>query len=1241
MVNKASNKLNLILEILSFALRKITSPKAIVLLLRDYALLNSEKSFFCRDYYLENNQDVKEKSSDPLLHFLTKGWGEGRNPCPYFDVNYYLKQHLDVKRSGINPLSHYVNTGWREGRNPSPDLDTKEFIAVNPEILTNKIHPLVHYSNLETDQQSNQAQPLNRLGFGKSKYILNRPLVVIIPIFLANQSAIDVFSLLVRSIVESYPTGNDLLRFMFIDDSSPLKRAEKILIDEGCVGREDVVFIENNTNLGFVQTVNKGFMLVSDNSDFVILNSDTEIHGPIFECLQSLCYRYKNIASVTPLSNRATIASLENWPYGSDAIYELKASEIATMVNSIQLLSPYIQAPTGHGFCMYIAGEVMSRVGVFDEKSFGKGYGEENDWSIRAIKQGYKHLISTECYVHHHESKSFGASQRENLQELNSETLIQKHPFYNELIQYYLNSNPLKNYRILLKILLLAQRKKEENLSTICFVLHDSYSNQYGGVQQHIRQMVDYLCTEDNMEVFVFSPTAFRSEDYSIHFFKHSENHILEKLDRGSALNILNTLNNRIDYLHVHNTYGLHCSFIDWITHIEVKKKMITVHDYHLFCHNPFLMNEQNEFCFSKIGTLDCKAKECCRDGKQENDFFRTFDRVFVPSENCASYIKQLAPEIGESKVTILPLFLSFQDKIISNPASCNELNAKSKIKNIVFLGSLYPHKGGELFLSALDSLRKLGYCSYVWGQVQPSWIEKCEDQQLPVISYNNWSGLDELGSQYGAHIAVMPSLCAETFSYTMYEALFILEIPIVVGEFGNPADVVNTFKVGEITVGSDVNGFIQAIEKIDKDYDKYKERVRQFKKKYLNDFGIEIFMTDYYKCFSEKKLYKLQAEDKFVSTNFFEPPSLRTGLDIMNRSAFIQIKNDLKVLVVQGLAAENPPSFYRVENPVHFLKRSGCEVEICTLDNLPKGNGKYDIVYLSRTPWTQDLALFCEKIKLNKIPLVLDVDDLIFHSNFLENFYFLGKHEDKTKEYKNLLSGLEKTFKAVDYLIGSTPRIVYEAEKLGKTAVCCRNVLLQKHLQLYPKLFQSRPKSKRKLIGYFSGSSTHDTDFAYLHSVLEDILRRDKEVELLIMGFIGECRLTEKYSSRIIVKPFESYENYLLNMRECKVIVAPIAEINNFSNSKSNIKFLEAASVGTPIISSPIDEMNKAIIQGNTGWIASTHSEWQRYLQIALSGEFAEYVGECANQNVMQNFNGESSDFHKVLQAITECHHE
>ncbi|WP_316896584.1 hypothetical protein [Pseudodesulfovibrio indicus] len=102
-------------------------------------------SNFSPAYYLESNPDVAESGTDPLAHYIFRGWKEGRNPSPFFDVAYYLANNPDVAESGAEPLEHYLRYGAKEGRLPAPSSGTKVHLEAQPYVspLTSKVNPKV------------------------------------------------------------------------------------------------------------------------------------------------------------------------------------------------------------------------------------------------------------------------------------------------------------------------------------------------------------------------------------------------------------------------------------------------------------------------------------------------------------------------------------------------------------------------------------------------------------------------------------------------------------------------------------------------------------------------------------------------------------------------------------------------------------------------------------------------------------------------------------------------------------------------------------------------------------------------------------------------------------------------------------------------------------------------------------------------------------------------------------------
>lgn len=78
------------------------------------------RSEFDDRYYLATYPDVLFAKVDPVLHYCSFGWQEGRDPRPDFSTKFYLDTNPDVKAAGINPFLHFVVAGREEGTPRSP-----------------------------------------------------------------------------------------------------------------------------------------------------------------------------------------------------------------------------------------------------------------------------------------------------------------------------------------------------------------------------------------------------------------------------------------------------------------------------------------------------------------------------------------------------------------------------------------------------------------------------------------------------------------------------------------------------------------------------------------------------------------------------------------------------------------------------------------------------------------------------------------------------------------------------------------------------------------------------------------------------------------------------------------------------------------------------------------------------------------------------------------------------------------
>ena len=109
---------------------------------KEYRLIAASR-LFDKDWYLEQNPDVKDSGIDPITHYLKYGWIEGRNPSVNFDTKAYLKYNADVRALNINPLVHYEISGKMEKRSPLGKKHKKIIIPQTKKIKTSVIYTCI------------------------------------------------------------------------------------------------------------------------------------------------------------------------------------------------------------------------------------------------------------------------------------------------------------------------------------------------------------------------------------------------------------------------------------------------------------------------------------------------------------------------------------------------------------------------------------------------------------------------------------------------------------------------------------------------------------------------------------------------------------------------------------------------------------------------------------------------------------------------------------------------------------------------------------------------------------------------------------------------------------------------------------------------------------------------------------------------------------------------------------------
>ncbi|MGK6327809.1 glycosyltransferase [Erwinia sp. DT-104] len=166
--------------------------------------------------------------------------------------------------------------------------------------------------------------------------------------------------------------------------------------------------------------------------------------------------------------------------------------------------------------------------------------------------------------------------------------------------------------------------------------------------------------------------------------------------------------------------------------------------------------------------------------------------------------------------------------------------------------------------------------------------------------------------------------------------------------------------------------------------------------------------------------------------------------------------------------------------------------------------------------------------------------------------------------------------------------------------------------------------KAELKLkILYLSGTATHLKDYSIISGVLTKLAQKHPgKFEINFMGQLKDQSLL--FRSLNIASTHIRYEHFqkmLDIIGEHHVVLVPL-ENSEFNNAKSNIKFIEAASQGVPVIASTATEFVNTIEDDNDGWLCSNEQEWyDRLAYLIANPERTFETGMKAYHNALANF--------------------
>lgn len=633
-------------------------------------------------------------------------------------------------------------------------------------------------------------------------------------------------------------------RLILINDKSP---DEKIMpmLQKYVSENEDkqIVVLENEENSGFVKTVNRG-MCYSKN-DVILLNSDTEVTNNWLEKMITCAYSNDYIATATALTNNGTIASVPNFGVDNDLPKNMTLEQYAKMIEDISL-KRYPELTTGNGFCMYIKRNVIEEIGLFDDITFEKGYGEENDFCYRALDYGYTNVLCDDTFIYHKGTQSF---KKENLTKTRAaiiddhmKKLRAKYPIYTTKTDQFLALNPIKDIskNVLLNTLIYKKRK-------VLFLVNEWEENMEmtGGTSLHLKDII--LGIKENTACFVLAPFKYDLNTFKLYLYsgEYGKEIASFKTDinlygqitytNDSYKEMIKTIFDsfHIELLHVHHFLFQTFDAIDIAKERNVYS-IITLHDLYMSCPSINMVYEE-KFC-EVNKNRNCEKCLKNRYGVESDILqnWRTtckkvlekFDKIIVPSQNTKEQFekiyKDLKIEVIEHGVNLIK---------IDNK---KETKRNEDVFNVSFVGAMAPHKGSRILTELIKKNKDNAIKIHLIGKSEDKNLNKNTSNYINHGAYRRGE-LPKLLVENNIDLVCIFATWPETYSYTLTET-YMAKVPVLTFDIGAVGDRVKKDKLGwVIPFDEKVDKILEKIQDIRnnrKEYNKIKNNFENYKYK-------------------------------------------------------------------------------------------------------------------------------------------------------------------------------------------------------------------------------------------------------------------------------------------------------------------------------------------------------------------------------------------------------------------------
>ncbi len=271
---------------------------------------------------------------------------------------------------------------------------------------------------------------------------------------------------------------------------------------------------------------------------------------------------------------------------------------------------------------------------------------------------------------------------------------------------------------------------------------------------------------------------------------------------------------------------------------------------------------------------------------------------------------------------------------------------------------------------------------------------------------------------------------------------------------------------------------------------------------------------------------------------------------------------------------------------------------------------GNVNTLIICRTRYTARLDLLVTRARAAGCQVLFDVDDLIFDSRYVSLVLETLDQRQGEAMLDTWFASMSRIGAMLRLCEGAISTNRFLSERIEDFAQLptwvVPNFLNNPQLQRSSDIRQARrapePSERVQTIGYFSGSPTHNRDFEIVSTALARVMSRHADLRLLIVGYLDVGPTLRAFDDRVEILPLTDFLTLQSLIGTTGLNIVPL-QTNAFSNSKSELKYFEAAIVNTPTLATPTYSFQLAIEDAVNGYLVDAY-DWEARLEQAVRGE-------------------------------------